>query len=75
MGVERIFDMTRLDRVAAYLSNKLNRAIELPVKNKAPEVVMQLGEDRKQDLRRALAKDYALYDRVQQSDGELITQV
>ena len=75
VGVERIFDMTRLDRVAAYLSNKLNRAIELPVKNKAPEVAMQLGEDRKQDLRRALAKDFALYDRVQQSHGELITQV
>lgn len=75
VGVERIFDMTRLDRVAGYLSHKLNRPIELPVKNKAPEMVMRLSEDRKQDLRRALAKDYTLYNRVRQGDGELITQL
>ena len=73
VGVERIFDMAQLDRVADYLSTKLKRSIELPVKNKAPDKVMQLSDDRKIALRGALKEDYALYESVLQSGGELVT--
>jgi len=75
VGVERIFDMGRLDRVAAYLSSKLNRPIELPLRNKAPEMAMELGDARQAMLRSAMAPDYALYESVLANDGELVTSV
>ena len=75
VGVERIFAMACLDRVAAYLSEKLGKRIELPMKNKAPEMAMELTSARRTQLREAMAADFALYERVLESAGELVTAV
>lgn len=75
IGIERLFDMARLDRVATYLSHKLGRVIELPIKNKAPEMAMQLSDDRRAALRKALDTDYSLYGQVVDNDGELVSVI
>ena len=75
IGVERIFDMASLDRVAAYLSEKLGKPIELPMKNKAPEMAMELSSARQMALQKKLELDYLLYNSVRANDGELKTEI
>ena len=75
IGVERIYAMSRLDQVAGYLSERLGTSVELPVKNKAPEMAMQLSEQATSALREALADDYAIWQRILDADGVLVTEV
>ena len=45
------------------------------MKNKAPEMAMELTSARRTQLREAMAADFALYERVLESAGELVTAV
>ena len=122
IGVEKIFAMTRLDKVESYLSDRLNTEIKLPHKNAAPgtpvpssdsrllslkgmlpkvrvggllkvmsgrahaEVElsqmatgsapsMQLSAAAEAMVRGHLSRDYAIWRRIQDADGVLVTEV
>jgi hypothetical protein len=75
IGVERIYGMHRLDQVAAYLSERLGVVIELPVKNKAPEMAMTLSASKATALKQTLAQDYAIWQRILDADGVLVSTV
>lgn len=75
IGVERIYAMSHLDQVASYLSERLGKPVELPIKNKAPEIAMQLSDQAMSALLEILADDYAIWERIIDADGVLITEI
>lgn len=64
VGVDRIFPMTRLDLVAEYMSEKLDRRIELPAKNVSPRLELEIESSRKERLMEFLVKDSSIYSYV-----------
>ncbi len=70
VGVDTVYAMERLDLVAEFLSQKLGTKIELPMRNKAPEMAMSLSADNRVRLEKSLADDIAIYRQVSQ-DGRM----
>lgn len=64
LGVDRIFDMNRIDLVAEFLSERIGEQIEIPRKNVAPKMEMELSEALSDRLREFLQEDEALYRQV-----------
>jgi hypothetical protein len=64
VGVDVVYSMDRLDLVARYLSEKLATSIELPVRNKAPEMAMELSSKNRSRLESKLAEDIEIYQQV-----------
>lgn len=64
VGVDVVYAMDRLDLVARYLSEKLGTSIELPVRNKAPSMAMELSAKNRSRLESRLAEDIEIYRQV-----------
>jgi hypothetical protein len=60
--VDRIFRYEAIDRFVAFLEDRLDCEIILPVANVSPKAGTELDPDTRALLRRAMARDHALYD-------------
>ncbi|MBN7795021.1 sulfotransferase family 2 domain-containing protein [Parahaliea mediterranea] len=67
IGVDRVYSMDRLDLVAEFLSERIGKSIQVPHKNKAPSLAMELSPDIRNALEQSLARDVELFQQVREA--------
>jgi len=62
VGATHMFQYEQMHHYVAFLENRLNRRIELPVTNVSPERSLVLSDDVESKLRRKWAAEFELWD-------------
>ncbi|MFV2052902.1 gamma-glutamyl kinase [Aliiroseovarius sp. YM-037] len=64
--VDQIFDFTQLDRLRCFFEERLGRQLTLRPVNVSPKFELQLTTKTEARLRKELAHDFALYEKIRQ---------
>jgi len=64
VGVDCVYSMERIDLVADFLSERIGSPIDLPHKNRAPGMPMELSPAVNNSLQRYLSRDLELFQQV-----------
>jgi hypothetical protein len=73
--VHHLFAYEKMPLFEAFLSKQFGEEIRLEKKNASPAMAAELSPETRAKFRAARARDYDLYDRLQQAGGHLITEV
>ncbi len=71
--VHSLFAYEAQDRLRAFLENRFGSALKIPQKNVSPVIEAELEPATLAALKRARAKEFALYDRLRDAGGYLLT--
>ncbi|MDQ2095496.1 hypothetical protein [Rhodalgimonas zhirmunskyi] len=69
--LHHLFAYEAQPRLLAFLSDRFQREITLPVQNASPNAPAEIGARTEARFRHAFAADYAIYQRVLDADGHL----